>query len=432
MAKVRKNPVALHEIAEARKLLAEVQAKLRQQGITVATFNQDGREALIEFDIMAGLSVYNHGQRRHDVQCIACPSHPALQYEFIIEDLHGEEHRPIGSTCIFKRSLGVEEAGRIGNLLVSKAKAYFKVPRKAKKAAARTTPHMLEHRRIRHEAGSVRAYLDAVGLDWLALASIQGDPWIALTLDDRQTVSSVLDTGRPLSESEFEHFQSLNQERAARQQGGVTLAEERARNQPPVLERRPPVSRALTGLSSPKPKKTYFDRLKHEKNPSPLTEEVWSAYIKHVGYDYDEEDWRRIEPYMSAPRLRHLQRKMARRVPLNEGDFSEFRRAHQLMQKAANSAAKPAEPLYRNTPLDDNAAMSQLTDLLSSHLYGGGYQTEWRLFQNIEALEPWIKKFLRYDLARVQERHIVTLSGADMIRIARIIAKNHEWAPSAD
>lgn len=423
MTRPRANPVRIHEIEGGQKLLREIQERLRERGQNAARFNQHGREDLIDFDIMTGLSVYDHGARQADIQCIACPNHPALQYEFIIEDLAGGEHRPIGSTCILKRSLSEAEAERYGVRLNKLASRYFRPAQKHKKQA-----HNQEHARLRREQGTGRNYLNALGLGWLPQAEVVPNPWVVLTPEDKAVVRAVTDTKRHLTVEEFARFQELDRERAEREARGVTLADERAQRPQAPAPRRIPVATPIVKVK-PKTKKPNFDRLKYATNPQPLPEEEWGRYIRHVGYDYDETDWERVERHLPRPKVKKIRQKMQRRVPLSEDDISALWRADQLERERQTGHLRRAQPLYRLAPLTPEQASEELIKMLHAGLYGGGYQAEWRLFQALADIPAWIEEHLGHDLNRVRTLEIQHLASTDLNRISKQIHKHRDWAP---
>lgn len=429
MTRERRNPFGIHETEEGKRLLGEIREKLRQQGLGIAQFHQHGNDELIQFDIMQGLWVYNHGERQTDIQCIACPNHPALQYEFIIHDLQGAEHRPIGSTCILKRSLGEAEAERYGKRLQSIARQYFKTPRKVKKQEVRRSQHQQEHAKLLHESGNVRAYLKALGLDWLSLAAIQSDEWVVFTAADRATVNAVIEAKRPFTEEEYLHFQELHRQRLQQQSTGFTLADERSQQPLP----KQPV-RSLLPAKRPHPKKLrkqYFDKLKFEKNPTPLSEEMWPDYLAFVGYDYNETDWLRVGKYLPPRTVQAIRKKMSRHIPLSEGDINALKRADQLWRRSKNKSRteQSKDALYRAVPLTDEEAVQQVIGLLQRHLFGDGYKQELQLFQNLADIPAWVEKFLSYDVSRVRIQEVAALSGGDLRRVSQQLSKHHDWQP---
>lgn len=225
-----RNPVRLNEIKKAESLLLEIKAILQSKGLGNAVFNKHGDSELIEFDILNGLSVHNHGRTQSGIRCIACPVHPHLQYEFIIEDLEGRIHRPIGSTCILKRALGEYEAEQLGKRMRQAARSYFNAKRQLAPPAPRTTEqrisdsHASQQRRLLKESGNARAYLTTLGFDWLIMAEITGDSHVIVTKEDRRVVRGILQNNQILSIQDLSRFNQLHQDREAAIREGRTVA----------------------------------------------------------------------------------------------------------------------------------------------------------------------------------------------------------------
>lgn len=430
MAKYHRAPFAIHETEEGERLLDEIRNKLRSKGLEVASFNQHGREEPIEFDIMTGLWVYNHGKRQSDIHCIACPNHPELQYEFIIHDLENKEHRPIGSTCILKRSLGEADAARYGERLKRIARTRLSKFDRIKKSEARFQPsaHEQEHARLLKESGNVRNYLKTLGLEWVLIASIARDEWVALEPLDSWTIQDVLSKERILREREFARLQQLDQQRGQRLKFGISLALEH-RLRTPSKSYSQDHSPVANGEKKKSKKKPQFDRLKFENSPASLSPEKWKEYIQYIGYDYEESDWKRVSEHIESYRIRLIKRKMSHRIPLSEGDINTFRRAYQLWERQTCGPAKEHEPLYRMDPLNEDEATERLLSSIKYRLRNDGYRRERHLLQKITDTHMWVKKFMKRDIEEMRTREVEALTTRQLIRISKLLEDHHDWKP---
>lgn len=153
---------ALYEMPAARALLDEVAHKLEAQGQPLGRLRLHGDDQEYLFDIRRGVSYTDHLRVQRGVNCQVCPSHPQLRFEFVVTDVNGKEHGPIGSTCVFKSVLGVEEAQRVGQSLETQA-------RRAAEAARRSPEdrHREEHLGLLEGAGNFREYLRGLGFSWV-------------------------------------------------------------------------------------------------------------------------------------------------------------------------------------------------------------------------------------------------------------------------
>lgn len=243
------NPVWLRDIGKARLLLEEVKSQLKTEGLDYVVFDKHGEDKPIVFDIIDGLSVYDHGQKNPDVRCIACPGHPQLQYEFRITDLEGTMHSPIGSICILKRSLGEDRAAEFGKRLQEAARAHFRPKLQRAKPSRPTAPgrpagaspvespvylnpnswawkvreHETVQRQLRAAAGGGRQYLTDLGLGWLGPTPIQPDKYCRLEGYDREAVHRVIEQNGILSINDLARFRKLDAERNANIESGLTV-----------------------------------------------------------------------------------------------------------------------------------------------------------------------------------------------------------------
>lgn len=177
----------LADIPLTRPVILEVARRLQELQIA-ASVHFLRTDHTVEFDIERGLWVIDHEMRQAEVRCLACRHHTALRYEFLVEDLEGVFHGPLGSTCLFRRALGSQEmAFRLGRSLESALKRSLK------------EAHALAHHRLLREAGNFRAYLHRLDLGWVIEAALVGSSLLPaglraelLRLLDRQTILTEL------------------------------------------------------------------------------------------------------------------------------------------------------------------------------------------------------------------------------------------------
>ena len=98
----------LADIPLTRPVILEVSRRLKELQ-TEASVHFLRTDHTVSFNVETGLWVIDHGRQTGEVRCLACRHHTSLRYEFLVEDLDGIFHGPLGSTCLFRRALGSEE-----------------------------------------------------------------------------------------------------------------------------------------------------------------------------------------------------------------------------------------------------------------------------------------------------------------------------------
>lgn len=191
-------PLAL--VPAAREVLEQVESDLRQKGET-ASVQLPGDPAVHAYDVMKGITFLDHGMRVKGLDCVACTNGHTLRYEFRITALDGTEIGPVGSSCIFKRVLGQEQATSIGKRLEDGVKAF------QRESFRRAQEH------LRQEAGTWRDYLRAQGFDWVLLA-LAGDGYLEPKL--KEALRKAQDKDLLLTEAQVRALQAASGVRAAR------------------------------------------------------------------------------------------------------------------------------------------------------------------------------------------------------------------------
>lgn len=198
----------LADIPLTRPVIQEVSRRLLETE-TQASVHLHRTERTVLFDVERGLWVIDHGERKPSVRCLACPNHTTLRYEFLVEDLEGVFHGPLGGTCLFRRALGSEEtAFRFGRSLEAALRRSLK------------ERHSLQHQRLLAEAGNVRAYLQRLELGWVIEAAVVGSDLLPTRL--RREVLHFLDGTSFLPELLYKALQDASELRKARQRAAAS------------------------------------------------------------------------------------------------------------------------------------------------------------------------------------------------------------------
>jgi hypothetical protein len=169
---------------------------------------------------------------------VACTNGHTLRYEFRITALDGTEIGSVGSSCIFKRVLGQEQATSIGKRLEEGVKAFQRESfRRAQE-------------RQRQEAGTWRDYLRAQGFDWVLLA-LAGDGYLEPKL--KEALRKAQDKDLLLTEEQVRALQAASGARATRSSTAhvpvpaPALAVVQAADRPSAFQAQDPGSTAPVG-----------------------------------------------------------------------------------------------------------------------------------------------------------------------------------------
>lgn len=163
---------SLSQVASAKAILDSVAADLRQQGQEAASVQLYGDPQVYQFDVMSGITFFDHGHGVKGLKCQACSTGHGLRYEFRISTLDGHDLGPIGSGCIFTRMLGQDQAKRLGKNLERGLEAY------------QIQVFAQEQQQALEQAGTWRDYIRSLGFDWVLLA-LAGEGYIEPTLKAR-------------------------------------------------------------------------------------------------------------------------------------------------------------------------------------------------------------------------------------------------------
>lgn len=419
-----KNPIRLSELPQARKILDEIQRELMKSGESIAQFSKHGDSELIRFDVLIGLSVFDHGKTNQNIHCIACPTHPALQYEFIIEDVDGQLHNPIGSTCILKRSLGEVAAEIYGSRLREEARKYFQKGKKINRGFIPLSAHDREHRNLFRSARNIRAYFIDLELDWLVLACLQGDRWVEISAEDRQLIRGILEHPRPLSEEEFKRFQDLT----IRRKSQIFVGRPRITDPVsiPELPSLPP-KRKVKSTSIESERQVY----KVVSGDSPLELEDWESYLKGIGRNYSESELEIFLSWMTVPDAERIAKKYADRMPLDGKDESAFAFAYKQcqgrMEHRPDHAYRPR--IFTEKPSLYEASL-QLWSFLPKQLTEEGYDHERDLFRHLP-LRPadWLIVHVKDVVMKVRNYEVVALRREDLAEVARALRQLEPTTP---
>lgn len=414
----RKTHVRLHDIDKSHQILEEIRDRLYASGRTHALFEKHDSDRLIEFDIMSGLSVYDHGSPQKEVKCIACPIHPELQYEFIIEDLTGQLHGPIGSVCILKRSLGEVDAQRYGKRIQKVAKNFFQPkPIHVPLLRPELSQHEKYHKELRESEGSARGYLKALNMEWLSLAQIAGDKYVILDTEERKVVSSILDSKRTFSEKEFKSFTELNNRRNHVIQSGETIISlSLQENRFVPLKKYKIASDASDIVAKPKrPAKEIYDAFRIAVNLSPLDEEEWVLYLEYLKDNYSIRDITILCDYMSEANSNRVLKKHIDKVPFNSSDITQLIRASHNRAKAV--------PLKRDSRLSDEGAKNLTHKLVHKYLNQSKYSKEFKTYNQIHKPKRWLEKYFLHIIQEVRDYDISDLAKYRMDEIIRLLKK---------
>lgn len=162
----------LSQVATARAILDTVAAELRQQGQQAASVQLHGHPQVHQFDVMSGITFFDHGHGIKGLKCQACANGHTLRYEFRIRTLDGHDLGPIGSGCIFTRMLGQDQAKKLGKGLERGLEAY------------QTQIFAQDQQQALQQAGTWRDYVRGLGFDWVLLA-LAGEGYIEPNLKAR-------------------------------------------------------------------------------------------------------------------------------------------------------------------------------------------------------------------------------------------------------
>ena len=201
----------LHDNPQLKRLLEEVfeQAKKNNKLVGELAIITDPTHVYY-FDMLSSISVIDHGKGNKPVQCAVCNTHASLRYEFRIECLDNIERGPVGSTCIFSRVLGSEQAAERFSTRM------FQI--------LETEAHKLEHQ-ILFDAceNNFDVYLERIGHSWLV-------PWQhhrhQVSKSVRNEINIAHELNRPLN---YNVFRTLdNQRKAWEEQAQTRQAEQEA------------------------------------------------------------------------------------------------------------------------------------------------------------------------------------------------------------
>lgn len=174
----------LSHVPSVRPLLEQIQAQLLLQGKAYAEFQMSAGGSVHAFDVLSGIAVMDHQARQSGLNCTLCIRGHNLRYEFVITTLTGEQIRPVGSSCVFKRALGEQQALSVGHQLETGLRSYqddlFRQDQQQRLTAAKTW----------------RDYLRELGFEaiLLALATRCGaSPSLLNTLNRLERQNRVLD-----------------------------------------------------------------------------------------------------------------------------------------------------------------------------------------------------------------------------------------------
>lgn len=190
----------LAHVPAVRLILEQVQDRLSAQGQPHVTLQLPGQATVHTFDLMTGIHVIDHGHRQAHLKCALCPPGAGLRlrYEFRITTLSGDVIQPVGSSCIFLRALGYDEAKRIGANLAEQVRVH------QARLKVQTQLELLT------AAGNWREYLRRQGFDWV-LTAMAGSHGLSKVLRDQLTI--LHQQNKPLPESLLRQLRASTHER---------------------------------------------------------------------------------------------------------------------------------------------------------------------------------------------------------------------------
>lgn len=268
----------LSHVPSVRPLLEQIQAQLLLQGKGHAEFQMAAGDIVYAFDVLGGIAVMDHRTRQSSLNCVLCTRGHNLRYEFVITTLTGEQIRPVGSSCVFRRALGEQQALAVGRELESGLRRYqdelFRQDQQQRLTAAATW----------------RDYLRELGFEaiLLALATRVGvSPSLLNTLNRLERQKGAL------NRNTFEEVQQAVRDLEARQVSGQNTksSEGAAPAAARFVEVAPPVALVAPGRSL-KPKASAGQ---------PMSPGDWATYLLKRKINDVIDRWEVIAPLLACP-----------------------------------------------------------------------------------------------------------------------------------
>ncbi|WP_045234515.1 hypothetical protein, partial [Deinococcus pimensis] len=320
---------ALTDIPAAHDVLVYAHRQLHRRGLAHAVLTLADDPAEYPFDLLTGLRVIDHGMRRPDRRCQACPHHPALRFEFLVTDLTGRTHGPVGSTCLFRHVLG-DDAETTGQELKTHVGAATDHP-----DATPEERHRHAHEARLEDEGHFRGYLKALGLGWI-LDELRARRRVLLGDDLYDRLDRMLGGRDVLTLREYRALLALTppQDDPGRQAPArgprLTLPLPPANPRPESTSSGGATSAPGTREGRPRTRTRSTARRLPRTADRPFTPGEWDQYLRDhkLRSPYDFWPWFRTLVTLPEDDLADVETRFRRRRPLRAQQHDAIQRAH--------------------------------------------------------------------------------------------------------